>query len=158
MKGFVIAEQAHVAMGLYPISANGLTTLDAVNMENYGHLTAIVATGALNGADLVVTASASTNNAAGGAEVIPFHYYQETTASTDVLGARVLNSTTALTFGNSAVNNQFAVVELDAAELPEGKPWVNLNLNGAATTTPTAVTYILSGSRYAGAQSPTVLS
>ncbi len=158
MKGFVIAEQGHVAVGSYPISANGLTTLDAINMEGYGHLSAIITTGATNGAALVVTAYNSTDAAAGGAAVIPFNYYLETTASTDVLGARTLNSTTALTFTNDSISNQMAVIELDASELTDGKNWVNLTLNGAATTTPISVVYVLSGARYAGPESPTVIA
>lgn len=158
MKGINIAEQCHVVSGLYPISANGLTTLDAVNMEGYSHFTAIITTGAANGADVTVTAYNASNASAGSAAVIPFSYYQETTASTDVLGARTLNSTTALTFDNSATANLMAVVEIDASELTDGLNWVNLTLSGAVTTTPMSVVYILSGSRYAGPESPTVIS
>jgi hypothetical protein len=158
MKGFNIAEQGHVAIGSYPISANGLTTLDAINMEGYAHLSAIITTGATNGAALVVTAYNATDSAAGGAAVIPFSYYLETTASTDVLGARTLNSTTALTFGNDSISNQMAVIEIDASELTDGKNWVNLTLNGAVTTTPVSVVYVLSGARYAGPESPTVIA
>ena len=158
MKGFVIAEQGHVAIGSYPISANGLTTLDAINMKGYGHLSAIIVTGATNGAALTVTAYNSSDAAATGAAVIPFNYYIETTASTDVLGARTLNSTTALAFTNDSISNQMAVVEIDASELTDGKNWVNLTLNGAATTTPICVVYVLSGARYAAPESPTVIA
>lgn len=158
MKGFNIAEQAHVAAGLYPIAVSGLTTMDAVNMEGYGHFTAIITTGAANGADITVTAYNSSDAAATDAAVIPFHYYQETTASTDVLGAKVLNSTTALAFGNSAIANQMAVIEIDASELTDQLKWVNLTLSGGVSTTPFSIVYILSGARYAGPQSATVIS
>ena len=158
MKGFVIAEQGHVAVGSYPISANGLTTLEAINMEGYGHLSAIITTGATNGSALVVTAYNSTDASATSADVIAFNYYLETTASTDVLGARTLNSTTALTFGNDSISNQMAVIELDASELADGHNWVNLTLNGATTTTPVSVVYVLSGARYASPESATVIS
>lgn len=158
MKGFNIAEQGHVAIGSYPISANGLTTLDAINMEGYSHLSAIIVTGATNGAAIGVTAYNSSDAAATGAALIPFSYYLETTASTDVLGARVLNSTTALAFTNDSISNQMAVIEIDASELTDGKNWVNLTLNGAATTTPICVVYVLSGARYAGPESPTVIA
>jgi hypothetical protein len=158
MKGFVIAEQGHVAVGSYPISANGVSTLEAINMEGYGHLSAIITTGATNGSDIVVTAYNSTDASATSADLIAFNYYQETTASTDVLGARVLNSTTALTFGNSSISNQMAVIEIDASELADGHNWVNLTLNGATTTTPISVVYVLSGARYASPESATVIS
>jgi hypothetical protein len=158
MKGFVIAEQGHVSFGKYPISANGLTTLDAINMEGYGHLSVILALGATNGSALVATVYGSTDASATSAELVAFNYYQETTASTDVLGARTLNSTTALTFGNDSISNTFAVIELDASELPDGHNWVNVTLNGATTTTPICVVYVQSGARYAGPESPTVIA
>jgi hypothetical protein len=158
MKGFNIAEEGHVAIGQYPISMNGLSTLDAINMEGYSHLSVIIATGAANGTSVVFTAYASTDASATSAEVIPFNYYQETTASTDVLGPRVLNSTTALTFTNATVANQMAVIEIDAAELPDGHNWVNITESAATTTTPGCVVYVLSGARYAGPESPTVIA
>lgn len=158
MKGFNVAEQGHVAVGSYPISANGLTTLDAINMEGYSHLSVIITTGATNGAAITVTAYNSTDASATSADAIAFNYYLETTASTDVLGARTLSSTTALTFGNDSISNQMAVIELDASELADGHNWFNITLNGAATTTPISVVYILSGARYAGPESPTVIA
>jgi hypothetical protein len=158
MKGFNIAEQGHVAIGQYPISMNGLSTLDAINMEGYAHLSIIIVTGAANGTSVVFTAYASTDAAATSAEIIPFNYYQETTASTDVLGARTLNSTTALTFTNATVANQMAVIEIDASELPDGHNWVNITESAATTTTPGCVVYVLSGARYAGPESATVIS
>jgi hypothetical protein len=157
-KPFVIAEEGHVAVGKYPISANGLTTLDAINMEGYSHLSAIITTGATNGSALVVTAYEATDAAATSADLIAFAYYLETTASTDVLGARTLNSTTALTFGNDSISNQMAVIEIDASQLSDGHNWVNLTLNGATTTTPVSVVYVLSGARYASPESATVIA
>jgi len=158
MKGFNIAEQAHVVIGSYPISANGVTTLEAVNMENYAHISVLIATGATNGGAITVTAYNAADAAAGSAAVIPFNYYLETTASTDVLAAKVLNSTTALAFTNDSISNQMAVIELDAAEMTDGLPWFNITLSGAATTTPICVMYVMSGSRYEGPESPTVIS
>ena len=158
MKGFNVSEEGHVAIGLYPISMNGLTTLDAINMEGYSHLSAIIVSGAANGTSVVVTAYEATDAAATSADVIAFSYYQETTASTDVLGARTLNSTTALTFTNASVANQMAVIEIDASQLSDGHNWVNLTLSTATTTTPGCVVYVLSGARYAGPESPTVIA
>lgn len=158
MKGFNIAEQGHVAVGSYPISANGVTTLEAINTEGYSHISCIITTGATNGAAITVTAYNAADASAGSAAVIPFNYYLETTASTDVLGARTLNSTTALAFTNDSISNQMAVIELDVSEMTAGLPWFNLTLSGAVTTTPISVVYVLSGARYAGPESPTVES
>lgn len=157
-KGFNIAEEGHVAVGSYPISANGLTTLEAINMEGYAHLSVIITTGATNGAAITVTAYNSTDAAATSADAMAFNYYLETTASTDVLGARTLNSTTALAFTNDSISNQMAVIEIDASELKEDHNWFNITLSGAVTTTPISVIYVLSGARYAGPESPTVIA
>jgi len=157
-KAFNIAEEGHVSFGSYPIAATGVTTLDAINMEGYSHLSAIIGFGATNGTDITVTAYEATDNAATGADLLAFSYYQETTASTDVLGARVLNSTTALAFDNSATSNIFAVIEIDASQLSDGHNWVNLTLSSNSDTTPFTVVYIQSGARYSGPESPTVLS
>jgi hypothetical protein len=146
-KPFVLAEEGHLVAGLYPIAVSGLTTMEAVNMAKYTHLTAIIMTGATHGAAITVTAS-----------VIAFSYYIETTASTDVLGARTLNSTTALTFGNDSISNQMAVIEIDASQLEEGHNWVNLTLSGGVSTTPFSIAYVLSGSRYAAPESPTAIA
>lgn len=153
-----LAEGAHVSFGYYPTAASGVTTLDAIDMSRYSHLSAIVCFGAANGTDITVTAYEATDNAATSADLIAFSYYQETTASTDVLGARVLNSTTALTFDNSATSNLFAVIEIDASQLSDGHNWVNLTLSSNSDTTPFSVIYVQSGARYAGPESPTVLS
>ncbi|MGV0982631.1 MAG: hypothetical protein ACOYB0_09745 [Polynucleobacter sp.] len=157
-KGINIAEECHVAAGLYPIAVSGLTTMDAVNMEGYSHFTAIITTGATNGAAITVTAYNSTDASATSAGLIAFNYYLETTASTDVLGARTLNSTTALAFTNDSISNQMAVIEIDASELEDGHNWVNLTLSGGVSTTPFSIVYILSGARYAGPESPTVIA
>jgi hypothetical protein len=159
MKGINIAEQAHVAIAKYPATSNGVTTLDAVNMEGYSHISMILVSGAAAGTDIVATVYASTDASATSAELVAFNYYQETTASTDVLGARVLNSTTALTLDNSATTNIFAVAEIDASELPDGHNWVNMTLTDSTNATNIiCCIYVLSGARYAGPESPTVIS
>jgi hypothetical protein len=155
---FVVAEEGHVSVGLYPIAVSGLTTMDAVNMAGYDHFTAIITTGATNGTAITVTAYNSTDAAATSADLLAFNYYLETTASTDVLGARTLNSTTALAFTNDSISNQMAVIEIDAAELKEGHNWVNLTLSGGVSTTPFSIVYILSGARIARPESPTAIA
>jgi hypothetical protein len=156
-KPFVLAEEGHLVAGLYPIAVSGLTTMEAVNMAKYTHLSAIIMTGATHGAAITVTAYNATDASATSASVIAFSYYIETTASTDVLGARTLNSTTALTFGNDSISNQMAVIEIDASQLEEDHNWVNLTLSGGVSTTPFSIAYVLSGSRYAAPASPTAI-
>jgi hypothetical protein len=153
-----LAEECHVSMGLYPINGTGLTTMDAINMEGYSHLSILIAAGASNGAAHTVTVLASTNNAAGSAEAIPFTYYRAVTTGSDVFAAAQAAATTGFAMSNNAVNSTMYTIEIDASELPDTKPWVNVTLSGAASTAPLSVTYVQSGARYAAPESPTVLS
>ncbi len=157
MKGFNLAEQAHIAFGKFPISMNGLTTLDAVNMAKYGKFQALIALGASNGGAVTFTVLASSDNAATGAEAIPFAYQKCITADSDVLGARLSALAAGFAASNDSVSNTFYLIDIDASELPAGKPWLNVTASGATTTTPGCVAYILSGARYEAPSSPTVL-
>lgn len=157
-KGFNIAEEGHVAIGQYPVSMNGVTTLDAINMEGYAHLSAIIVAGATNGGAVTYTVKASTDASATSADSIAFNYYSETTASTDILGARTAATTSGFAGVNDSVSNTFHVIEIDASELPDGHNWVNITESGAATTTPGCVVYVLSGARYGSPESATVIA
>lgn len=153
-----IAEEAHVAIGKYPISMNGIAALDAVDMSNYSRLQAIIALGATNGGAITFTVEAAEDNAATGADAIPFAVYKEETANMDVLGARVACTVSGFAAVNDSITNHFYIIDVDAAALPAGHNWVNVKASGATTTTPGCAVYVLSGARYAGPESPTVLS
>lgn len=155
MKGFNVAEQAHVIPLLYPISMNGIAAEpDYVNMENYGHIDIIIALGATNGG--AITFTVKYNSSASGGTAMAFNYYAETTASTDVLGARTAATTAGFAAVNDATSNTFYVISIDASEIPEGYNFVGLVASGAATTTPGCAIAILSGARFAGAESASV--
>lgn len=158
MKGINLSELAHQAAGLFPISANGLTTLDAVNMRDHAHIRALILAGATNGAAITVTVLASSDAAATGATAIAFAYYKSIVAASDVLGARTLATTAGFAMSNDSVSNTMYAIEIDASELPDGKPWINVTFSGAATTTPVSVLYDLTGARYAAPSSPTELA
>ena len=158
MKAVNIAEECHVSMGLYPINATGLTTLDAIDMSRYSHLSVLISAGLANGAAHTVTVLASTNNAAGSAEALPFRYYRAVNTGSDVFAAAQTATDAGFALSNNNVNSTMYTIEIDASELPEDKPWVNVTLSGAASTAPLSVTYVQSGARYAAPESPTVLS
>jgi hypothetical protein len=157
-KGTCIAERFHVTGGLYPIAVSGLTTEpDYVNMKNYGHLTIVILAGVANGTGQTVTVKYS--SAASGGTAMDFNYYKTIVADADVLGTRTLAAAaTGLLLSHGTISNTKYVIEIDAAELPDGYPWVGLVMSGATSTTPVAVTYILSGSRYESPASATAIA
>ena len=158
MKGINIAETCHVTAGQYPVATSGLTTLDAVNMENYSHLTAIILAGVANGTGQTVTVLNSSDASATGAAAIAFNYYKTITAAGDVLGARTAATTAGFLLSHGTVSSTKYVIELDASELTDGLNWVNLTFSGETSTTPTSVVYILSGSRYASPASVSAIA
>jgi hypothetical protein len=154
---FKAAEQGHIVPFLYPISMNGIATEpEYVNMKGYSHLDIIIVLGATNGAAVTFTVKYSATSSGGTA--MPFAYYKEITASTDILGARTAATTAGFAASNDSVTNTFYVISIDAAEIPDGYNFIGLVASGAVTTTPGCAVGILSGARYAEPESATVLS
>ena len=73
-----------------------------------------------------------------------------------MLGARTAVAAAGLT--PSANDGIFYVIELDASELSDGKPYVQVELTNGTNSVIAAVVAILSGARYAEAQSPTEIT
>lgn len=122
-------------------------TTDYVSLENYEHLTAMIAHGVGATGTVVVTVLAASANDGTGATAIAFKYRKHTVVATQ--GA--VTAATAAGFTIAAGSNQIAIIEVNADELPDGKPWVALDLNeGVDSPVDAAVIGILSKPRYAG--------
>jgi hypothetical protein len=156
MKGFVLSEEGHVVQILAPVDITGGITAQRFSMKNYQHASILIQVGVSAAAFTKIILKQCTDAAGDGAVAIPFSIYkQETTgASNDVLGART--AVAAAGYTPSANDGIFYVIELDAAELADGSPWIELDLtNGANSVIASAVAF-LSGARYGETQSPTV--
>lgn len=156
MQGFVIAEAGHVVNVLPPIDINGGAVGDRFSMSHYAHASIIVQIGVSESAFTAIIVKECTAASGGTATAIAFEYYSETTASGDTLGARTSATSSGVT--PSANDNIFYVIELDARELSDGSEWVELSLTNGSTPCIASAVAILSGSRHASVQSPTVLS
>lgn len=158
MQGINIAEQGHVVNVLPPINIAGGKTGDRFKMNNYGHATIIVQLGVSASAPTSITLKAADAASAGNTADIGFDYYAETTAAGDTLSGKTTVDTNGLTTV-TANDNTMYVIEIDAAGLPEGKPWVEIALNNASGNSVIAsAVAILSGSRYANDQSDTAIA
>lgn len=155
-KGFTIAEQGHVVNALPPLDIDaGAQTTDAFSMAEYSHASIIIQLG-VTGAASTVTVKESTDNAGSGATAIAFDYYAEETAAGDTLSART--AATASGFATSTNDSVMYVIEINAEDLSDGSEWVTVHLSDPGAATFASVVAVLSGSRYAEVQSPTVLS
>jgi len=160
MKGLVIAEQAHVVNILPPVDITGGKKSQAFSMAKHGHATILLQVGVSAAAWTSIVVQAGTATAAIGSDVagntaIPFSIYKQETAGADkdVLGART--AVLAAGYTPSANDGIFYAIEIDASELPDGSPYVQLVLANGSNSVIASAVAVLTGERYAGVSSAT---
>lgn len=153
---FFLAQSGHAVMALAPVDATGGKHSAAINFSKYAHLSALIGIGVSAAAPGLVTVEACTAQDGTGATAIPFNVFKCEAAGTDVLGALVAVASTG--FQPPATDNIFYVVELDAAAMPAGFSYVRVSIANTSNSVLAAIWFVLSGSRYANDQSPTVLA
>lgn len=155
MKGITIAEELHVVNALAPVDINGGKSTDVWSMENYSHATIIIQLG-VTGAASTVTVEECDDFTPTSNTAIAFAHYDEETAGGDTLGAR--EAATASGFSTSTNDGIFYLIEIDAAELSDGRPNLRVVLSDPGASTFGSVCVILSGSRYAEEESATAIA
>jgi hypothetical protein len=164
MKGFVLAEEAHVVNILPAVDITGGKVCQAFSMKHYQHASILINVGVSAAAWTAVIVSAGLSQAPigttiAGAVAIAFNYYEQVTggSNNDVLSARKSVAATGIT-SPSANDGIFYVIELDANELPDGLPFVQLSLTNGSNSVIASATAVLTGARYAETQSGTETS
>jgi hypothetical protein len=162
MKGFFTAEEGHVVSILPPVDITGGKKTQAFSMKNYQHATIILQVGVSAAAWTSIVVQAGSATAAIGSDVagntaIAFKMYKQETAGADkdVLGAPVAETSSGET-SVSANDNIFYVIEIDANELPDGKPYVQVVLANGSNSVIASAVAVLSGARFSHRQSETV--
>lgn len=159
-KGLYLAQDTHFVNILPPVDETGGKISQAFSMANFAHATILVQIGVSAAAPGAVTVQAGSATAAigsnvAGATAIPFDVFKQETAgaANDVLGAKV--AATAAGFTPAATDGIFYVIEVDADTLPAGLPYLQLAMANTSNSVIASAVAILSGSRFAGDQSPT---
>lgn len=155
-QGFVLSEVGHIVNVTPPVDVTGGATGDRFSMENWTHASIIVSIGVSAAAFTKIIVRAATAASGGSTTDIAYKLYSQETAAGDVLGAKESVAATGKT--PSANNGIFYVIELDAQSLPEGSHWVEVALTNGSNSVIASVIAILSGGRYGGAESLTVLT
>lgn len=153
---FFLAQSGHAVLALAPVDVTGGKKTAAVNLANYSHLSALIGIGVSAAAAGLITVEACTAQDGTGATAIPFNVFKSETAAGDVLGPLVAVPATGLQ--PPATDGIFYVIELDSAQLPAGSSYVRIGIADTANSVIATVFFVLSGARYAGDQSPTVLA
>jgi hypothetical protein len=155
MSYFNIAQEGHLVNVIAPVDINAGVDGDAFSMENWSHASIIITLGVTHSTGSVVTVYECADNAAGDDVAIAFKLASEVTAGGDVL--EVLTDVTSSGFTTTVNDGALYTIELDAADLSAGYPYVNVKCANPGGATFGSVVAVLSGGRYASSISPTVL-
>jgi len=155
MSYFNIAQEGHLVNVLAPVDINGGKDGDAFSMENWSHASIIITLGVTHSTGSVVTVYECADNAAGDDVAVGFKLASEVTAGGDVLEA--LTAVGAGGFTTTVNDGALYVIELDAADLSAGYPYVKVKAATPGGSTLASIVAVLSGGRYASGISPTVL-
>lgn len=154
--GFYVAQAGHVVPLIAPVDITGGKTSPAFSMAKYAHASIILAIGVSAAAEGAVTLNACADAAGTGPTAIPFNVFKCETTASDVLGAKV--ACTAAGFTPVATDGIFYVIEVDAQQLPQGLPYLQLACADTTNSVIASAFAILSGPRQASDQSATVLA
>lgn len=155
-KGFNIPQEGHVVQILAPWGSDAATKNSGVfSMRNYAHCDIIVLLGSTGGAASFILYECDDFTPAN-ATAIAATIYKEETADGDTLGAAT--ALAAAGVATSANDGIFYVISVDASQLTEGYPNLQLRFADLDNTTYVAAVAILSGAKYAQDQSPTAIA
>jgi hypothetical protein len=128
MKGAVLAEQGHFVNILAPVDVTGGKTAQAFSLKNHAHASILIQIGVSAAAFTKILVNQCTDNTGANPVAIPFSIYkQETAGCRTMCSARARRSAAGYT--PSANDGIFYVIELDASELADGSPYVQLQLH-----------------------------
>lgn len=173
MNGFNVSEAGHVVSLISPQNGTaGVLHSQAFSMKNYKHASIIIQLGAQAGQGTIIqlfgaAATAAFGTPATGRQALPFNLYKQETAgnANDVLSA--INNEPSTGYQPSGNANIFYVIEIDANEIEaagfggalagsDGQAaYLQLDVNVSGEADYVSAVVILSGSRYADAQSGT---
>ena len=155
-KGFYTAQEGHVVNILPPVDISGGKFSDVFSLRNHAHATIVVQIGVSAAAFTKIIVNACDDFTPSNRTAIPFTLFSEETAAGDTLAAKEAVAAAGKT--PSANDGIMYVIEVDASELPQGSPNLELSLTNGVNSVIASAIAILSGSRFAEDQSATAIA
>lgn len=161
MIGFNVSEAGHIVNLIPPVDGNAGAPVAAqgFSMKGYDHVSIIIQLGVTAAAPTSILLVSSTAASAGTTTQLAFRYYSQTTAgaSKDVFTAGPTVAVAATGIATPTGNdNVFYTIELDSSELPDGQPYLQLQVTNPASSVLMSAVAILSAGRQQYQLSPTV--
>lgn len=151
--GFRIAEDGQF-VPLYPHPVSGTANSDIFSMAQHHHASILLRLGSVVNTALVVTLKRSDDFSSSNTTAIDFKYYVYA-SGTDV-HTGINSSNSSLTIASGSTGKTY-LLEVDSQDMSEDAANLTVTVDGSLNTV-TDCFAILSGSRYAEDQAPTVLS
>lgn len=149
-----LSERLKIVSGLAPDAdaLAGTKTTDVVNMGLYERIMFVVHRGAGTTGTQVLTVQASAANNGASPTAIPFKYRRiDVGSGTPADEADDFTDATASGFTTEAGGSDVYLIEVQAADLPEDKPWVHLkSVEGVDAAVDASVLIVLGNARYGG--------
>lgn len=159
MIGFHVSEAGHPVQLIAPVDGNAgaPVTCQGFKMDKYDHASIVIQLGVTAAAPTSILLVSSTAASAGTTTALPFRYYAQTTAGTanDVLVGPTTVAATGIT-AVSAADKIFYVIEIDSTELPDGQPYLQLQITCPASSILVSAMAYLSAGRFQYQGSATV--
>lgn len=156
MRGINLFETAHFVNAIPPVNGTGGVTGDVFSMKNWAWANILLKMGVSAAAATKILVEACTNAAGDDAEAIAYDLYAEETDAGDTFGER--QSVDAAGYTPSANNNIMYGIFVDAARLPDDKPYCRVRVTNGTNSLLVDATVILTGFRYGGTDQATVLT
>jgi hypothetical protein len=164
MNGIAISEVGHVVNILPPSDITSGTTsalVELFSMKNWAHATVIVQFGTTAAAATALTINECEDAAATGPHALPCHIQAcgvaFNAANGDVIAAMALDAD-GIIASPGGTDNTFYVIEIDSTMLRASHPWIQVLITAPANAILCSAVAILTGGRYEGAASVTVLA
>ena len=160
MSGFNLAEQGHLVQLFEPADHTLAEASLVVRMGKYSHLTIVISYGATPRADGLILIESCDNMTPSVHTEIVFDYYECIVDFEGALGDVMSAKKTAAITGMvpTGTSNIMYIIELEAAQLVSGHIGFRMRQVDPTGASIMSAIGILSGARYAGPQSPTVIA
>jgi len=155
-KGFYFSQEGHFVNALPPVDITGGKFSDVWSMKNYQHATIVIQIGVSAAAFTKIILNACDDFVPTTRTAIAYNQYAEETAAGDTLAAKVAVAAAGQT--PTANDNTVYIIEIDASDLPQGSPNLEVSLTNGANSVIASVGVFLSGARYAEDLSATAIA
>ena len=154
-----LSERSGVVFVYKPQDTGGAAvTGESINMGKYARIAFLVMCGVLTGgANVLTVKSGAADGVQTTSESFNYRLADADQAAAGADGYAAWAAATTLTLTAATYDNRLLIIEMDAAALTDGQPWLTIALTGVSNPGLIAIAAILGEPRYAAHDVPTAI-